>query len=184
MRNTFILLLLGALAACSSRPYPVSSPYYTIPAGSKLVLKQALTIPANTGRVYIQYGKVVSPKLKDDFYANCWFLSWNVRDTAQVIEPDSFLITRSDQLEGIVSRTPDWQFAMRDVSYVLNHSNDGGPMALVYSTEMYIHSDKQPDIRRFVCSHWEDPIGARHLTVAEMQKALGDIAEIQLNRGN
>jgi hypothetical protein len=179
MRSVFILPILVSLASCSTGPYPVSSPYFQIPAGSKLVLKRELTIAPNAGRVYIQYGKVVSPKEKDNYHAHCWFLSWDVLDTAQVIKPDTFIVTKSQQLEGVVMRDTNLQFAMNRTGFGM--SEGGGPMALEYSTEMSIHSDKQPAIRRFVCSHWEIPTDAKHLTVAQMQKVLGQIAEIQLN---
>ena len=180
MQRLFFIALLLSLAACSTGSVSVSSPYFRIPAGSKLILKQELTIPANAGRVYIQYGKVVSPKEKENFHAHCWFLSWDVLDRAQVIKPDTFIITHSQQLEDVVSRRVVHQYAMNGLGLGFGDS-DGGPMALVYSTEMRIHSATQPAIRRFVCSHWEDPNDAKHLTVAEMQKALGKIAEIQLN---
>lgn len=171
------MVLLFNLAACNTGPIPVSSPYFQIPAGTKIILKQKLTIPPNAGRVYIQYGKVVTPKEKDNYHAHCWFLSWNVLEHAQTIKPDTFTVLRSQQLEDVVMRQHSLQFAANGPRF---NMNDGGPMALVYSTEMRIHSDSQTAIRRLVCSHWEDPLDARHLTVAQMQKALGHIAEIQL----
>jgi len=181
MRIAIMGLISGILAGCSSGPYPVSSPYYTIPTGSKLVLQHKLTIPPNAARIYIQYGKVVSAKQKDDYHAHCWFESWRVLDTSQVIEPDTFTITRSIQTDDVVQRSETRRYAMLETAFKSSGAEGGGPMALVYSTEMHIHSDKQPDIRRFVCSHWEDPLDARHLTVADMQKALGNIATIKLN---
>ena len=179
MRSAIIFPFLLVLSACTTGPYPVSSPYFQIPPGSKLVLKQELTIPPNAGRVYIQYGKVVTPKEKDSYHAHCWFLSWEVLDTTQLIKPDTFIVTNSQQIEGVVMRDINIQLAMNGVGIGMNEG--GGPMALEYSTEMNIRSDKQPAIRRFVCSHWENPLDAKHLTVAQMQKALGQIAQIQLN---
>jgi len=181
MRIAIIGLISGILAGCSSGPYPVSSPYYAIPTGSKLVLNHALSIPPNAARIYIQYGKVVSSKQKDDYYAHCWFESWRVLDTSQVIEPDTFTITRSIQTDDVVQRRATQRYAILETVSESNSPEGGGPLALVYSTDMHIHSVKQPDIRRFVCSHWENPDDARHLTVAEMQKALGNIATIILN---
>ena len=179
MRNVFIFPILIALSACSTSQNPVSSAYYPIPDGSKLVLKQALTIAPDAGRVYIQYGKVVTPNEKDNYHAHCWFLSWHVFESAQVIKPDTFVITRTQQHEDVVALQTPRQYAMNGLAFT--HDGDGGPLALEYSTELSIHSDLQPAIRQFVCSHWERPDDARHLTVAEMQKVLGDIAEIQLN---
>lgn len=166
------------LTACSSVPAPVTSPYYHIPAGSKLVLKQPLSIPPNTATVFIQYGKVVSPKQKENYYAHCWFTSWYVRDHAQHIEPDTFTITSSQQLEDVVSRHTNTMLAMNGLG--IGMYEGGGPMALVYSTVMHIHSDKQPDIRRFGCGYWENPDDAQHLTVAQIQNVLGNIARIEV----
>ncbi|MEJ2440062.1 MAG: hypothetical protein P8Z72_10385 [Gammaproteobacteria bacterium] len=174
-----VLTAVMLTAACSSVPAPVTSPYYQIPSGSKLVLKQTLTIPPNTASVYIQYGKVVSPQQKDNFYAHCWFTSWYVRDQPQLIKPDTFTITHSQQFEDVVSRGQSHMLAMNGP---VTGVYDGGPMALDYSTVMYIHSDKQPAIRRFGCGYWENPDDAQHLTVAEMQKVLGSIARIELKK--
>jgi hypothetical protein len=182
MRKTIICCFVLCVTACTSSPYPVTSPYYRIPAGSQLVLKQELTIPPNAGRVYIQSGKVVTPKEKDAFYPHCWFLSWDVLDTAQTIKPDTFIVIKTQQLEDLVSNTGPKQTAMNGLALGFLHGST--PMALEYSTEFTIHSESQPRIRRFVCSHWERPDDARHLTVAQMQAVLGNLAEIRLNRGN
>jgi len=179
MHRIAILLLILGLAGCSTQVTNPASPYFLIPAGSKIILKRELTIPPNAGRVYIQYGKVVSSKEKDDYHAHCWFESWDVLDHSQIIKPDTFAITKSQHLEDVVSRQSPLLYAALNVGA---GSEGGGPMALVYTTHMTIHSDTQPAIRQFACSHWEDPLDAKHLTVAQMQKALGNIAEIQLNK--
>lgn len=175
----FLLFVIGVLlTACSSVPAPITSPYFQIPAGSKLILKQTLTIPPHAARIYIQYGKIVTPQQVENFYAHCWFLSWYVRDTQQIIKPGTFIISHSLKYEEQVSLHQDHLYAMNRFS--IGMYDDGGPMALVYSTVMHIHSDKQPDIRRFGCGYWENPGDAQHLTVAEMQKALGNIARIEI----
>ena len=181
MRNVIFIPLLLVLVACSSGPYPVTSPYYLIPAGSKLILKQELTILPNAGRVYIQYGRVVSPVEKNNYYAHCSFLSWKVLDTAQVIKPDTFIITKTQHLEDIVTRKQARQVATNTLAFGM--FGNSAPQALVYSTELSIHSKTQPAIRRFICSYWENPGDAQHLTVAQIQQALGKIAEIQLSPG-
>ena len=183
MRYLLLLMSFLMLTACAVGPYPVTSPYYRIPSGSKLVLKQELVIPPNKGRVYIQYGKVISAKEKDNFHANCYFLSWDVLNTAQVIKPDTFFIVKSTQSDEYVKRQTMTQLAMRGgmgIGIGMDDS-DGGPYAQHYFTEMVIHSDRQPQIRRFTCGHYEQPNDGRHLTVAEMQQALGKVVEIQLN---
>ncbi|MBI1422407.1 MAG: hypothetical protein GC149_03000 [Gammaproteobacteria bacterium] len=178
MRYLLLLMSFLMLAACAAGPFPVTSPYYQIPAGSKLVLKQKLVIPPNESRVYIQYGKVISAKEKDNFEVNCYFLSWDVLNTSQEIKPDTFVVIKSTQNDKYVKRQTRTQLAMRGMGVV---ADSDSPYALEYSTEMVIHSDRQPRIRRFTCSVYEQPTDTRQLTVAEMQRALGKIVEIQLN---
>jgi len=181
MRSVLFIPLLLTLSACSSGPYPVNSPYYLVPAGSKVVLNQELTIPPDAGRVYIQYGKVVSPVEKNNYYAHCWFLSWKVLDTTQLIKPDTFIVTNTQHLEDIVKINTGRQYASNELAFGM--FVDSAPQALIYTTELSIHSDTQPNIRRFACGYWENPSDAQHLTVAQMQQALGSIAVIQLNTG-
>jgi hypothetical protein len=60
-------------------------------------------------------------------------------------------------------------------------AGDSSPI-IEYVTELYIHSDKQPDIRRLACSHWNDPIDDQHLTVEQIQMTLGKIAIIKIDK--
>lgn len=177
MKKLLLLIQIMLVSACISGPYPVSSPYYQIPAGSHLILKQALTIPPNTGRVYIQGGKVVSNEEKDQYYSHCWFISWKISDTPTLISPDDFLITSSQKDEYYVNRQKPLLFASAGI--IIRSVMSVGATAIEYSTELTIHSDNQPDIRQFVCSHWEDPADAQHLTIAEINKTLGNIAELK-----
>lgn len=181
MRKLILLFLIMALTSCTAGPYSVSSPYYRIPAGSRLVLKQTLTIPPNSARIYIQYGKVITPKERDQYYAHCWFLSRKVLDTAQIITPDTFIVTKTQKYEDDVQI--QGAYLLASLHGATMKTSDGGPTAVEYSTTLTIHSDTQPDINQFVCSYWEDPLDAKHLTVAEIRKTLGDIADIQLNSG-
>ena len=180
MLKLIACFLLATLVGCITGPVPITSPYYRIPEGSQLVLKQALTIPPNTGHVFIQYGEVVTPKEKDQYYAHCWFQSWKVLDIPQIIQPDTFIVTATLKDENWVQTPGSYQLASAGIVAGFR-GGDGGPSAIEYSTELTIHSALQPDIRKFACNHWEDPADAQHLTVAEMQKALGDIAEIRIH---
>ena len=177
MRNLILFLSFALFTACASRPYPVTSPYYQIPKGSRLILKQPLTIAPNKGRVYIQYGKVVNSMRPDNYYPHCWFLSWTIAPTETIIHPDQFVVTASMKNESYVSQQTPLMFASSGLSDRLGMA--ASVTAIEYLTQLTIHSDKQPDIRQFVCNHWEDPLDAKHLTVAEINQALGDIAELK-----
>lgn len=182
MRELALLFVIMLLTGCTAGPYSVTSPYYRIPAGSRLVLKQTLIIPSNSARIYIQYGKVITPEERDQYYAHCWFLSSKVLDTTQVIAPDTFIVTKTQKYEDDVQIQGTYLLAGLQGAGGMTDSG-GSPTAVEYSTQLTIHSDTQPTIRQFVCSYWEDPFDAKHLTVAEIHKILGDIAKIQLDIG-
>lgn len=178
MSRLIPLLAMLILPACESGPYPVDSPYYQIPAGSRIIVKQNLTIPANQARVNLQYGKPVTPKELDQYHAHCWFLSWKRLKKSQTIIPDTFVISRVRHLEEVVFRQGGLMLASNSE---LGYSGiNSSPTAIEYKTEMTIKSEIQPDIRQLVCNHWEDPLDAKHLTVPEIGATLGNFAELTL----
>lgn len=193
LAGIFILVIVTAITqGCASGPYPVTSPYYQIPPGSQLVLHQALTIPANRARVYLQYGRVVSEKDKDRYQPNCWFLSWKLMETHQNIEPDTFVVVRSAKAEDYVKTVSNIKLASRSIRVESGSGASIGissgtgvfggdaPMATVFTTQLFIQSDKQPDIQMLECSHWDDPSSGEHLTVQQIQDALGSFATLQI----
>lgn len=193
MRTSFTTCLIVLLASCATGPYPVTSPFYQIPAGSAVELTQELNIPPNRARVYLQYGKVVTEKEKDRYQAHCWFLSWKLLETQQTIKPDIFTVVRSQKNEDLVRNLSKIKLASNladsDTSpssgklarRVIDPLGGDAPIATEYTTQMYIHSDRQPDIRLLECSHWDDPHSGEHLTLEQMQTALGEFAKIRIN---
>ena len=193
--NIMRMLILGCsicwLAACVSGPYPISSPFFIIPAGSQIEVNQQLTIPSNSGRVYLQYGKVVSAKEKDRYQPHCWFLSWKVLETPQVIKPDTFTVVSTQKQEDLVQRDLRLKLASNSprasagIGITIGGTMDplagDAPLATEYITQIHIHSDGQPDIRMLECNHWDDPSSGEHLTVEQMQAALGQLATIIIN---
>lgn len=194
---TLILILVSItslVSGCASGPYPITSPYYQIPSGSRIQLTQTLTIPPDSARVYFQYGRVISPNEKDNYQPNCWFLSWKVLETAQTILPDTFLIKGSQTSQDFVHNFSSVKFASRSgqvnagvgvgiaVGNGMNFLAGDRPIAAEYTTTLQIHSNKQPDIRRLACSHWDDPSSGKNLTVDQMQQALGNNAAILIDQ--
>jgi hypothetical protein len=191
-RFLVLVAIISTAAACASGPYPVSSPYYQVPAGTGIELKQTLTITPNSGRVYVQYGKVVTPKERERYHANCWFLSWKVLETPQTIHPDTFIVKGSRKSQDIVQNQSAIKLASLDLQTAagtgfetvsgkgIGFLANASPMAAVFTTTLDIRSDRQPDIRQLACSHWDDVSSGEHLTVEQMQQALGDIARIAI----
>ena len=101
----------------------------------------------------------------------------NISATPQTIEPDVFSVIRIRKMEEEVA------LPYRLASASMLHGSkdaDGGPVWLAYRTEMYLHSDQQPDVLRLICGHLEIPNDAKHLTVAQMREALGNIIRLEL----
>jgi len=172
------LLVLLPILACKTQSYAENSPYFRIPVGSTVEIRQVLTIPANTARVYIQYGKTTQYQNLDQYEAHCWVLSWKVLPENQTIKPGNFIVTRLRELEDLVRYKNNMQFVRTQNNPYQNIN--GGVTAVEYKTELTIHSSEQPDIRKLVCNHWEDPSDARHLSLAEIRTTLGDLITIKL----
>lgn len=194
LRKNSITGILLLISSCATGPYPVTSPYFQIPIGSYIELNQALTVTPNRGRVYLQYGKVVTEKEKDNYQPHCWFLSWKVLETPQTINPDVFTVMRSQKDEEIVRNLSNIKLASNTIETSpgiettigkgrnTNRIDDSAPLAVIYTTQIHIHSEKQADIRLLECSHWDDPNSGDHLTVDQMQQALGKIATIIIKK--
>lgn len=177
MRILFLIFVTAIFAGCSGGLLTISSPYENGFAGRHLILKESLTIPPHQARVNIQYGKLVRSTDIDQYSVHCWFLSWKVRDTAQIIKPDTFDIIDTQYNEDISKiQAPILVASTRLSSNIFME----GPSATVeYSTEYTIYSSMQPDIRKLVCNHWQNQNDGIHLELTEIQAALGEIAKIE-----
>jgi hypothetical protein len=143
-----------------------------IAAGDKLEVRQAIVIAPDDARVYLQYGQIVSKKELKNYYPHCWFVSWERRSNEQQIRPDTFLISRVVRKKAAVTlKSAGFSFAA--LAFEAGNSFED------YVTELEIVSERQSDIKRLICSHWEDPADARHLTTEEIQKSLGEYAKVK-----
>ena len=171
--KTILLLLSLALAGCQYvPPRDINSPFFSPPVGSQLRLTQPLTIPANDAGVFIQNGKPqYSGWQLDKYYPNCDFELRTRASYERVVEPDSFTVTRT------VRETENVSLMPAIVAARIKHN--GAPHEN-YMTVLYLHSDKQPDVFRMTCQHWEDPSQGDHLTVKQMRQTLGELFILEL----
>ena len=178
--KALILVFFGTLmVSCSSGPYPVTSPYFFIPVGTKLIVHKKITIPANKARVYIQGGKLI-PGQPDQYHGHCWFLSWKVLEREQTIEPGVFTVTGSQKYDDYVNKKSEFQLAAKRSFTDLQLFDTRTAVKRV--TTLKIHSDKQKDIREFSCGYWDSYFDGDHLTVAEIQQVVGGLVEIKLKK--
>ena len=138
-RTILITSLIFLGSSCATGPFPIESPYYQIPAGSRITLNQVLKIPANSARVYLQHGKIVNEKEKDRYQAHCWFLSWKVLEIAQTIEPDTFIVVRSQKNEDIVQNLNQLNLASNSIGMEIGFGPGlGVAKKASRSTEMHL----------------------------------------------
>lgn len=164
------------LTACQSWHEPSeTSPYYTIPVGSKLILNQPISISPGKASVYIQRGQIVPYNGRDTYYANCKFEVNTIRQIPQTIEPDEFVVDRvSQKIE--VNR-----FFAPGTMLAGIGSDKSDVMSKFYSRLLYLRSSKQPDVLRISCGRWDYRPLSNHLTIQEIRGALGDMFTLRLS---
>lgn len=169
-----VIALLLTLSACGiDDTKDESSAFYSVPAGSLIVLNQDLTINGDQVAVYLQGGKLMNYRAVDKYRPNCKFEIYTMSEQPRIVKKDTFEIVRVvDEIESSSLQKPT-QLAMRgsvltygllDRSYMFN-----------YATMLYLHSEKQKDVYRMTCQHWEDMQDNLYVTVPQMRDAMGAI---------
>jgi hypothetical protein len=181
--GVLVVCVAALLSACRTARYQgdENSPYYVVPTGARVVLKQALTVPPEQVGVYIQYGKVLPWPEVNAYYAHCKFELRDRKDTEQKVDPDEFIVTRVVQDLVHMVKWSRWQTAAMSLGVRVGGMDDG-PTVRTYATYIYLGSDRQPRVFRLACGHWAVPGSryAEHLSIAQMRKALGDLVTLEL----
>lgn len=178
-RLSGLLLAALLLAACQTTRHEgdESSPYYVVPAGSTLTLHRELTIPAEQVGIFLQHGEV-KPATQINWYRpHCKFELRDLADSARRVQPDTFVITRATQ-EILHSVRAPVRVAARigvGIGITIGGVDDGSPSHQTYATRMDLKSERQPQVFRLTCGHWEEPARATHLSIREMRSTLGQV---------
>jgi len=149
VKLTFLLLCVIVLAGCRTpATFDENSFAFIMPRGSKLVLKQSLSIPNGRAHIKFQHGKQVGGV--DEYTVNCQFRVKNLGP--QEIQADTFLITNAGDGEEWVS----------------------APGIRRFFKNLFLKSDKQPEVMTMICQVWSPPRQGRSVSVPQMREALGD----------
>ena len=180
-RSALLLTVTLALAACQTNyDGNEGSPYYMVPPGARIALNQTLTIPPEQVSVWLQDGRVINPNDTRVYYPHCKFESRRRLPTAQVIEPDEFIVTRVTRALMHSVRFPAAsERLLAAVEFGLNIGHDG-PSVQTFATRMNLGSDRQPDVMRVTCGQWGYPYDGQHVTIAEIRHAFGAIMTLRL----
>ncbi len=166
----WLLVVSLLLAACQALDYEGQAPAYRIPTGTVLELHRDLIVPPGQAGVNIQ-GTTIGDRYRYD--AVCRLELLTVDDAPRPVRTDHFTVER-------VGR--EWEiFSSRasGLRYVALFERDG-PHLLLFTTFLYLRSERQPDVFRLACGHLQNSDqNPRHLTVAEIRATLAPIMTLQ-----
>jgi len=179
-----VLMSVLVLAACQ-KDATVRQAYgtgFVQIAGSELVLKQPLTIPAGRARVFIQDGAAPGSGSRvlgsfDHYRPHCAFEIRSVEHGGFTIHPDTFRIVRvQGSLVPVVWRSPVQLASLQQTGGM----DDLGSSAYYEGYHFWLVSDSQPEVRRMSCyGAYAEPYDLHPPTLQEIDRALGAIAEIR-----
>jgi hypothetical protein len=179
LNRVFFIVIMLSLSSCSiNNIKDENSVFYAVPVGSTLVLNQQVNIRGDQVAVYVQNGELMQYDEVNFYLPNCKFEIYTISEQPRTVQADIFEIIKvEDDIE-----SSSWQkstrlavldnalaLAMLDRSYVFN-----------YATLMYLNSEKQKDVYRITCQHWEDVMDDRHLTIRQMRQAMGEVFTLKI----
>ncbi|MDH3514774.1 MAG: hypothetical protein OEM83_07900 [Gammaproteobacteria bacterium] len=133
-----------------------NSPFFVIPAGSRLVLHQAVTVPAFSAGAYLQGGSWIPWNQISRYHPYCKLELQQPMDSVQTVEPDEFVITRArEELE----------------------TQEG---LEIRARVLELSSGRQPHVHLLSCAIWQSPSGGQPVSGRELRQALGGIFTLEL----
>lgn len=173
-KRVWLLPVVLVLSACNI--YGVkdeNSTFYAVPVGSSLVLNQDVIISGDQVAIYVQDGEIMSYDVVEKYYPNCKFEIYTISEQPRTVEQDTFVIVKvQDEIESS-SIQKNTQVASLDNAFMFGAM--GRVEVFNYATMLYLHSERQNDVYRMTCQHWEEIRDGRYLSVAQMRKAMGEV---------
>lgn len=161
-----LLPLLLLLTACQVLEDAGDSHADRLPPGTPLDLHQDLAVPSDQAGAFIQ-GASIGDRYRYD--AVCRLETRTVAATVRIVTADRFTVER---VRREWERFSQSESGLRRVALF----DRDGPALLRFTTILYLHSKRQPDVFRLVCSHLQDSAQQpRHLTTAEIRTVLAPV---------
>jgi len=180
-----ILLLIPAiaigLAGCSTTiSKDTRSPFYPVPVGSTLVLKQKIEIPPNRTRVFMQNGVITG--IYDHYAPTCNVEVDRLDDhQPQFVAPGAYRIHRVQITIQEVVQTGKVQVAALGDGPGLQLALGGADKPDIYRGYHLWVEDPANNFTRLSCrGGLDEPWQAYPPSIDDMRQALGQIAELRL----
>ncbi len=133
------------------------------PAISTVTLNKEFPIRPDRTNEYIQNGEITLFEHVSEYHPFCKLELRKLADSARVIQPDSFSVSRIYQ---------ETEFAgFRKMML----AGDGSSGLIMSTTYLYLQSEKQPGIFRLSCMRLDMSFYTRHVSVNEMRDTLGSM---------
>jgi hypothetical protein len=174
-----IVLAALLLGACQQMPVTdENSPSMRVQPGSRIILHEALTVPAGHARVFLQGGKVVAKTKLKRYHPHCNFEVRQVSDGSLRIEPDTFLVT------DVVTDEEEWvsrEWPLRVAGWEMSGGALDGPMMVTRLVHHRLDSPRQPQVMRLTChGGFAEAWKVRYPSVSEIRRSLGQRATLEL----
>jgi hypothetical protein len=174
MKRLLICLSAVLLSACQTPATyegQEDSPYYVVPAGSRVALNREITIAADQLAVYIQGGRILPRPQLNSYHPYCKFELRDLSPEPRPVAPDDFTVTRV-HLNVFYSRAAYLRLADID---------DDGTGIWVYTTIMELQSARQPEVSRLLCEQWNVPPDSYHVSITEMRRTLDELFSLRIS---
>jgi hypothetical protein len=170
-----VLALTGCLPQVAKDE---ASPYYRVPVGSILALRQKIEIPPGRTRVFLQNGQIMGNINR--YAANC---SFEVRtldhQAVQIVELGEYTIDRvQNSLEEVV-RQGRVQLAAANPQQA--SMTDGGSLMLYEGYHFWLQGSDANVLRLSCRGAFADQHQAYPPSINEIRQALGDMMTLTLN---
>lgn len=157
-----------------------SSPYARVPVDSSLDIKQPITIPPGTTRVFIQLGKI--SRGFNRYAANCNIevkkIDWAEE---QSVEPGIYRISRVQPVtEEVVEGQAILVASLYGIGLMADGGMDDGGSTLIYEGYHLWLDGPDPNVRRLTCrGSYDEPSSALPPSINEIRQALGDLMTLE-----
>lgn len=172
-------LMVGGISGCALVTVPAdpASPYYMVPEGSVIELHQPLRIPPGSTRVWLVRGQ---PAAGRDWYAPGCNLEIDTldRERVQIVDPGVFEVSRVQRTS---EHTSERAAGVVVAALGAGFSWDSGDNRTWQGYHLWLHSDRQPDVRRLTCKGiYAEPWQATPPSIEVIRETLGAVASLRL----
>lgn len=179
MRVTVVVAGIAVVLAACQTPYQGNeeSPYYVVPAGSRLILNKELSFNPDQVSVYVQNGKVMRLNELQKYDPFCKFELYRLVHTPRTIAPGEIDVTRAMQGHYfyLFSQTARPYYTAMSLPHVVlgGSFEQGGTPLESFVVRMDLHSEKQPEVYRMTCIRWStNPSRYEYPSIVEMRQTL------------